>query len=194
MSLSSLCNDSLTDKNTNHSYLNLYESLLRNKKDSAEHVLEVGVGDFGPKNGGSIKLWHDYFINATIHGLDILSKDRVLDELLDNPRIKLYLSTNAYNEEFVKNTFLNKNMKFDMLLDDGPHSLESVLLFVSLYTPLLKDDGILIVEDVQKMEWTTLLSAVVPENLKQYIQVYDLRHVKGRWDDIVFVINKNKNV
>ena len=75
MSLQSLVNNSKTDKNTTHSYLELYERLLQKKKNSAKYVLEVGIGDFGPKNGGSIKLWRDYFPNATIYGLDILPLD-----------------------------------------------------------------------------------------------------------------------
>ena len=49
MSLSGLINNRSTDKNTTHSYLDLYEKLLQSKKDTAEHVLEIGIGDFGPK-------------------------------------------------------------------------------------------------------------------------------------------------
>jgi hypothetical protein len=50
----------------------------------------------------------------------------------------------------------------------------------------------LVVEDVQDIAWVNELKEVVPENLKQYIEVYDLRNVKNRYDDIMFVINKNK--
>ena len=70
--LEKLVNNSKTDKNTTHSYLPLYQKLLENKKETAKNVLEIGIGDFGEKNGGSIKLWKDYFTNATIYGLDIL--------------------------------------------------------------------------------------------------------------------------
>ena len=56
-----------TDKNTTHSYIPLYEKLLSNKRLTAKNVLEIGVNE-----GGSIKLWHDYFTNATIYGLDII--------------------------------------------------------------------------------------------------------------------------
>jgi demethylmacrocin O-methyltransferase len=123
MSLASLVDNSLTDKNTRHSYLGLYEKLLCKKKETATFVLEVGVGDFEDKNGGSIKMWRDYFPNATIVGLDILPINRVIDELLNDDRVVLYMETNAYNKDFFENTFLNKNIKYDFLLDDGPHSL-----------------------------------------------------------------------
>lgn len=191
MDLASLINNSLTDKNTSHSYVDLYEKLLSSKKESATTVLEVGIGDFGPKNGGSVKLWRDYFRNATIYGLDILPVERVIDELLTDPRVVLYTSTNAYNEDFVNANFINKGLKFDFMLDDGPHTLESMKDFIRLYLPLLKEDGILIIEDVQSVDWFEHLNNQVPEDLKKYIKVYDRRNIKGRYDDLVFTIDRS---
>ena len=191
MDLASLINNSLTDKNTSHSYVDLYEKLLSGKKESATTVLEVGIGDFGPKNGGSVKLWRDYFRNATIYGLDILPVERVIDELLTDPRVVLYTSTNAYDDNFVKANFINKGMKFDFMLDDGPHTLESMKDFIRLYLPLLKEDGILIIEDVQSVDWFEHLNNQVPEDLKKYIKAYDRRNIKGRYDDLVFTIDRS---
>jgi len=161
-----LVDNTLTDKNTCHSYLHLYEKLLFDKKENAEYILEIGLGDFNYKNGGSIKLWRDYFKNAKIYGLDILDSDRVIDELKNDDRIILYTSVDAYNEDFFRREFLNKNIKFDFLLDDGPHTLESMKQFIKLYTQIMKNDGILIIEDVQSMDWIEILKNEVPENLK----------------------------
>jgi hypothetical protein len=191
MSLAEIVDNTKTDKNTGHSYLGLYEELLKNKKTTAKNILEVGIGDFGEKNGGSIKLWRDYFTNATIYGLDILPINRVMDELLNDERVILYTSSDAYDEDFFKTHFLNKNIKCDFMLDDGPHSLESMKQFIKLYTQIMTDDGILMIEDVQSWDWIEKLANVVPENLKQYIKVYDLRPIKNRWDDIVFTIDKS---
>lgn len=192
MNLIDLVDNGNTDKNTSHSYLELYHKLLEDKRENAKNILEIGIGDFKEKNGGSIKLWKEYFINATIYGLDILGPERVLDELLNDERVVLYTSTDGYDEVFFNNSILNKNIKFDFLLDDGPHTIESMKKFIQLYIQVLADDGVLIIEDIQSMEWTEILKSVVPEHLKQYIEIYDLRHIKNRWDDIVFVINKNK--
>jgi hypothetical protein len=191
MSLEIIVDSKYTDKNTTHSYLELYQQLLVSKKETATNVLEVGIGDFGEKNGGSIKLWKDYFTNATIYGLDILPIERVIDELLNNDRVILYTNTDAYNTDFFTNTFLNKNIQFDFMLDDGPHSLESMIQFIKLYSQIMKDDGILIIEDVQSMDWIDILSNEVPEKLKPFIKVYDLRHIKNRYDDIVFTIDRS---
>ena len=183
---------SYTDKNDVHSYLDTYEKLFINKKNTAKNILEIGIGNFREKNGGSIELWNAYFTNAKIYGLDILTPDRVIDTLFNNDNIILYTEIDAYDEKFFKNTFLDKNIKFDVVLDDGPHSLDSMIQFIKLYSQVMADDGILIVEDIQDIEWINILKIVVPDNLKEFIEIYDLRANKNRYDDILFVINKNK--
>jgi hypothetical protein len=185
MSLVDLADNTRTDKNTCHSYLPLYDQLLKGKKDSARNVLEVGI-----YKGGSIKLWNDYFQNANVYGLDIMNDNEVWDVLRTQPRITLRTSTNAYDPVFFKSTFTDKNIKFDFMLDDGPHTLESMRDFIRLYSQVMTDDGILIIEDVQDWAWIDALKDETPAHLKPYIKTYDLRPNKNRWDDIVFTIDK----
>jgi predicted O-methyltransferase YrrM len=192
MSLLEIVDSSRTDKNTIHSYLELYENLLASKKVTAKNVLEIGIGNGqGITNGGSIKLWHDYFLNANVYALDIQHIDNIWDEIKNNERIILHTSVDAYTEEFVKTEFIDKNIKFDMILDDGPHTLESMKIFIQLYGPLLADNGILIIEDIQDPKWINELYAVVPDKLKKFVSAFDLRSKKNRYDDIVLTI-RNK--
>jgi len=184
MNLVDLVDNKRTDKNTVHSYLELYQNLLEKKRTTAKNVLEVGIC-----RGGSIKLWHDFFTNATVYGLDIIDINNIWDGI-KNDRIKLYRN-DAYDEMFFKNTFLDKNIKCDFMLDDGPHTLESMIKFIKLYSQIMTDDGILIIEDVQSWHWLEILTNAVPENLKKYVKVYDLRPNKNRYDDIVFTIDKS---
>ena len=135
MSLEQLVDNSKTDKNTTHSYLPLYERILSSKKDSALNVLEIGI-----HKGGSIKLWADYFTNAKVYGVDVWSDDQMWSEITNKPNIHLYTSTDGYNQDFINSEFVNKNIKFDMALDDGPHTLESMIQFIKLYLPLMADD------------------------------------------------------
>lgn len=191
MMLSDYCDNHSTDKNTAHSYIELYQNLLSTKKDTATHILEVGIGPRQP-NGGSIKMWANYFTNANIYALDIIPISEVNPELINHSRIYLHTSSDAYNADFFTNTFLSKQMKFDILLDDGPHTLNSMVSFITLYHQVMKEDGILMIEDVQDISWCNTLYEVTPDHLRPFITIYDRRAAKGRWDDIVFVINKNK--
>lgn len=185
--LSNMINNEKTDKNTLHSYLNLYYHLFKDRKESAKNILEVGIA-----GGGSIKLWGDYFTNATVYGIDIMDGTQIWEDIKNKDNIILYTSTNAYDENFVKTEFSQKNIKFDILLDDGPHTLESMKLFIKLYSQIMNENSILIIEDVQDLEWINILVKETPDELKKYITVYDLRRNKQRYDDIVFTINKIK--
>jgi hypothetical protein len=115
----------------------------------------------------------------------------VWDELKNKNNIILHTSTDAYDEEYFNYTLLQKNIKFDFILDDGPHTLESMKTFIKLYSQLLTDNGILIIEDVQSINWLHTLINETPDNLKQYIKMYDFRENKNRYDDIVFIIDKS---
>ena len=96
MSLVELVDNTTTDKNTNHSYLNLYQDLLFSKKKTAKNVLEIGV-----QNRGSVKLWHDFFTNATVYGVDIITPLEEIGNIIKNKeRIILYTEKDAYNETF----------------------------------------------------------------------------------------------
>lgn len=168
-----LVNNDKTDKNTTHSYLGLYETLLSPIRQTAKNVLEIGVGQ-----GGSIKLWHDYFPNATVYGVDISPKSSMWEEIQNNPRIVLHGETDAY----ASTDFLPAGIKFDFILDDGPHTYKSMKSYVEMYSGLLAKDGIMVLEDIQEMHWTKSLEELLPD---YKATVYDLRNNKGRYDDIV---------
>ncbi len=203
MSLIELVDNSRTDKNTVHSYLELYDQLLESRKFKSKNVLEIGIGpdvyypyrlnekDYLLSNGGSIKLWCDYFVNANVYALDIINYDKVWNDIKNNERIFIYSSQNAYDKNFVEKEFIDKNKKFDFIIDDGPHTLESMIDCIKYYIPLLEDDGILIIEDVQSIEWLDILKKLTPIELQKYIKTFDRRNIKNRYDDIVFVIDKS---
>jgi 2-polyprenyl-3-methyl-5-hydroxy-6-metoxy-1,4-benzoquinol methylase len=186
LQLTDIIDNSRTDKNTTHSYLETYEKLFRSKKNSAKNILEIGVQD-----GGSIKLWFDYFKNATIYGIDLRKIRDMWNELKNKSRIKLGCF-DAYSRDFIDKYLIPLNVKFDILIDDGPHTLKSMKFFINNYLQLLKDDGILVVEDIQHIEWVEELINIIPNEYSHYIEIYDLRNEKNRYDDILLVINKNK--
>lgn len=185
MSLYSFIDNQYTDKNTTHSYLDIYENLFNKKKETAKNILEIGIS-----TGGSIKLWHDYFTKAIIYGIEKDDTRYIKKDIFNNNRIKLLLETDAYNSSVPQSL----NTKFDIIIDDGPHTLESQIDFIKLYSDFLEDDGILIIEDIAEISYLNTLKDVTPEHLKQYIKTIDMRDIKGRFDDILFIIDKsNKN-
>ena len=154
-----LINNKLTDKNTVHSYLPVYEILFKDRKDTAENILEIGVF-----SGGSIDLWYKYFTKAKIYGYDIYLERNMVKE---NERIKFY-QCDAYDTYFAK----NHTEKFDIIIDDGPHTLLSMIRFLLYYIPLLTEKGIAIIEDVQSLEWVLIFNTIIEEQYPELKNVY----------------------
>jgi len=181
-SLDKIVDNKLTDKNTWHSYLNTYERLLKDRQQNCKNVLEIGI-----EKGGSLKLWNDYFVNANIYGIDINDSPNFLKEF---KRVQC-LKMNAYSDESIE-YFKNKNIKFDLIVDDGPHTLETMIYFVQNYLQLLETDGVMVVEDIPDISWCEEFKKFVPKYCD--FEIVDLRNPKNIYDDILFVIRKNKNI
>ena len=160
-----------------HDYFKHYHSNFSSIRNDVKKILEIGVD-----KGESLNLWKEYFSNATIYGIDVINFQEINDE-----RIKLF-KNNAYDINFI-NSLPNN---FDLIIDDGPHTLDSMVSFLQYYQSKLNDHGILIIEDIQDINWIEILkSHILPENIENYT-VHDLRAVKGRYDDILLIIDKSR--
>lgn len=170
------CDDALTDKNNTHSYLRTYAMLFEPVRDAVANVLEIGV-----QRGGSIAMWHAYFPNATVTGIDVDPMPPLVSQL---PRARL-VRADAYAHATVQTM---SDRAYDIMIDDGPHTLESMVFFIKEYSKLLAPGGIMVVEDIQDMAWIPGLQAAVPGACTHH--TVDLRHVKDRYDDVLFVVRK----
>ena len=115
-------------------------------------------------------------------------------DIMDNDRFT-YANCDAYDYdsvEEVKNVFPDG---FDIIFDDGPHTIESQKKCIEYYLPLLKDGGSIFIEDVQKVEDFEELEnhfSKIKETLngKYTCDKVDLRYVKDRYDDLIFAIKR----
>ena len=166
-----------TDKDTAHSYIDyVYSKVFSQIKDDTKKLLELGV-----LAGSSLHLWKDYFSNAHIYGCDINPQYFSTEK---DERITVY-GADAYQKDFV-DTLEND---FDIIIDDGPHTLETMIFFVKNYPYKVKSGGLLIIEDIPDINWISSIIENIPDNYKcSAIQLYDLRHIKNRSDDILMII------
>jgi hypothetical protein len=166
-----------TDKNTTHSYIDFYEKNLSKYQNKNVSLLEIGVN-----SGGSLYLWGKYFENGSVLGLDIVDKVKNQWKALVNTK---YLIHDAYDPNVV-----NSLQNFDIIIDDGPHTLESQIQCIKYYLPKLNNDGIMIIEDIQNIKHVDILIYNTPIEYQQNIEIIDLRSNKNRYDDILYVIKK----
>ena len=159
--------DELTDKDEQHSYSRVYERYLPGR----QKVLEIGV-----QRGGSVLTW--LAAGAEVWGIDLEKPPH----WLRHPRVHLFIG-NAYSLDAVTRL---SDQKYDMIVEDGSHKPEDIIWAAKHYTSLLSEKGVMVIEDIPNDE--------VVQELKKiegfYTVEYDLRRVKGRWDDRVVVLER----
>jgi hypothetical protein len=178
-----LINNKLTDIHIDHSYLNIYETIMSRFKD--EDITILGINSI---LCGTINLCYDYFHKSKIYWFNQGEYIYFENEIYKDPLRLFNIPGNAYD---INNYNLIKEHKYDIIIEDGTHKLEDMVKCIDLYLPLLKSGGILIIEDIPDIKYTKILEFCVPDNYKKFIKIYDLRHVKNRFDDILFTINLN---
>ena len=127
------------------SYLYFYDKLFKELRDKPINLLEIGV-----QNGGSLEIWAKYFYKALhILGCEI---NREAERLaFTDSRISLIIGD--INELNIRREITQKNSSLDIIIDDGSHSSQDIVRSFYNYFPLLKNDGIYIVEDLHCSYW-----------------------------------------
>ena len=121
-------------------YFDVYENLLSKYKNKNIIFIEIGVF-----NGGSLNLWKKYFgKNSRIIGIDINKKCKQFEDKKNN--IEVFIG-NQSDENFWEN-FFKKVGEVDIILDDGGHTNFQQIMTTCCTVPNIKDEGLLVVEDV----------------------------------------------
>jgi spermidine synthase len=158
-----------TDKFSNHSYSEVYESLFGPRRYQPVCLLEIGVG-----TGDCLKMWTEYFPEGEVWGCDIDRKSlggrfRQLDSI-DKAAVETAFGA----------------VQFDIILDDGNHDLRYQLGTYENFRSHLASGGIYVVEDVAgPMTAMEQFRQIEP---KRSVTAIDLRAMKDRWDDALIVI------
>jgi len=177
-----------TDKATDHSYDIFYGENLKDYLDKEILLLEIGV-----QYGGSSLLWHDLLPMSKLVLVDI--EDQVhtnIWDLMNKDRYNFHVS-DAYNNEFVSTLKSKYPDGFDIIIEDGPHTVDSQIFTIQNYIPLLKEGGILIIEDIQNTSEGERVVNSIGDIPHKSIELVDLRQNKNRYDDLVVVVKKKKN-
>ena len=122
----------------NISYLDIYEKFFNVKRLEVKTFVEIGV-----LNGSSLKVWEEYFPNATIYGIDINPECKKYEK----GRVKIIIG-DQNDDDFLKS--LSEQLKdIDVLLDDGSHiTNHQIKTFNYLYKNINKN-GLYIIEDLR---------------------------------------------
>ena len=150
-----------------HNYTRYYEAYLNANRQIFKNILEIGVG-----RGCSLKMWKDYFPNATVFGIDILPSCKTIE----CDRIKIFIGSQ------VDDAFLDKTtdgISFDLIVDDGSHRVEhQIYTFKKLFSKV-KSKGYYILEDLNTSYWPKFGGGLKKSGAT-------IEFLKDRIDDVYF--------
>lgn len=156
--------------------LPVYARLFAPFKNRTGMLMEIGTD-----GGGGLLMFRDYFPTFRICGVDISPTPQAI---IENDSIEHHV-WDAYTEESL--FCFGEVIKWNIVIDDGPHTIGSQEFFVRRYPSLLSDDGIAIVEDIQDPAHIEQLSRAVQPGFFGF--AIDLRHIEPkRYDNLIFVV------
>ena len=174
-----------TDKASCHTYDELYCELFSKYRDKAGSILEIGI-----QYGGSALLWHEYLPLFHLTLIDTVNQihTSILDKL-STERYE-YIEIDAFKQESIDLLKQKYPEGFDIIVDDGPHYIETQTFTLQEYSKLLKKGGTLVIEDIQKFEnIEPIMSSFNPDEFSS-LKYYDFREIKGRGDDLLIILTK----
>ena len=125
-----------TDKSSKrHDFSSIYERYLEDWRDRPLAVLEIGVHE-----GGSLRMWRDYFPMARIYGLDVKHVD------ISDDRIEVFVGDQKDPEVLAR--VVERSGPLDLIVDDGSHRGEDQQGSLLFLWPHVKPGGIYIIEDI----------------------------------------------
>ena len=127
------------------SYLPRYQEMFSRYRELPINILEIGV-----QNGGSLEVWSEYFPNARhIVGCDI--DPACADLEFDDRRIKVVVGD--ANDPATLKEILQISSEYNIIIDDGAHTSESIKKAFVNYFPFLAFNGLYVVEDLHCSYW-----------------------------------------
>jgi hypothetical protein len=137
-----------TDKWGSHWYTQHYQRYFAPLKNRRLNVLEIGVGGYERLDSGaaSLRMWKAYFRKSRVVGIDHYDKRH-----LSEPRIDIRQCDQTDSEALHR--LSSEYGGFDIIIDDGSHLNEHVIKTFQMLFPLLRQNGIYVVEDTQTAYW-----------------------------------------
>lgn len=126
-------------------YFEAYEDNFWRYQNLPIRILEIGV-----KDGGSLRLWRNYFWNAEkVYGLDInIECIRHAD-----PDAGIHVIVGSAEHKYLLEEVATNYGPFDIIIDDGSHLVSHQILAFQTLFPLLAPGGTFVIEDLHTSYW-----------------------------------------
>lgn len=167
------------------SYFDIYERHLKKFTNKNPKILEIGIND-----GGSTEMWLEYFgVGTEIINVDI---DQRCESYTYSGNVKTIIGDQG-SDKFWEDT-LKQYDSFDIILDDGGHTMQQQLTTLKHTFPKLNNGGIFLIEDTHTSYWSDWGGnfrepSTLIENTKQLVDLLSIQHF-----DVNLIDNSIRNI
>lgn len=183
-----------SDKSTWHNYSGLYKKIFDTLADREINFLEVGLGTNNPniksnmgydaKPGASLYTIAEHYPNWNVFGLDIDT-----EILFQEEKIKTFF-VDQTDEKTIQELWTNdlKDIRFDIMIDDGLHEFSANRKFFENSFDKLSDGGYYIIEDILNREINLFGEYFSKMNITFHL--FNLPHATNKQDNNLLIIQK----
>lgn len=130
-----------------HNYTPIYHSYFKSFRNEPIKLLEIGF-----KRGASARMWEEYFPHAELHFIDI--SNNFIEQYGKDLSSRCHLHVaNQENVEQLRNFLKIAGHNFDVIIDDGGHSMKQQITSFKILFPAVKSGGVYIIEDLHTSYW-----------------------------------------
>jgi hypothetical protein len=175
-----------TDKHGSHDYIVQIYNHIHAIVPDLKLIVEIGV-----RWGASLALWHLAFPHAKVVGYDIHEQilHPIAEGLSRENKIQIIIQ-DAY-QSMLRQDFYQA---IDLLIDDGPHTLESQQITIQ-QIDALSPSGTLVIEDIYGgRKSVNKLIRMVPREKRPNLVYFSTFHKSGYFNDTVLCYSNNSKV
>ncbi len=138
-----------TDKWGKHWYASHYQHHFHPLRKKKLNILEIGVGGYEDQmaGGASLRMWKWYFPRSQIYGIDVFDKTSFEEH-------RITIEQGCQTDKKFLTDLSHKVGHFDIIIDDGSHVNSHVITSFQILFPLLRNQGIYVIEDTQTSYWS----------------------------------------
>jgi glycosyltransferase involved in cell wall biosynthesis len=157
-----------------HPYTPIYNDLFSPLRDEEINIAEIGI-----EQNDSINIWRRYFPLAKIYGFEY-NQDYIDNAKSQNLMDVYYEDMDIQDEKSIRTSLQKVGIKYNIIIEDSTHIFEDQIRFIKNSIDYLKEDGILVVEDIFR-------------NRSEEDYIRELKEVEKYFSTITFITAEHEN-
>ncbi len=158
-------------------FTGFYNLLFSNLRDKQINFAEIGI-----EKNSSIKMWRDFFPQASIHAFEFEEK-KIENAKKDNLTNTTYHKIDVRDNSSIINSFKKTKLLFDIIIDDSTHIFDDQIKIVNNCKNFLNNNGILVLEDIYRFR----------KGYSEKDYYNSLKNIKNYFNEITFVETSHIN-